>query len=337
MQTVTRKKDVATFFPFPLLEPPLPPAVFPPVSNNLSMPPLAFGTGSSFTLLSPSATKSAILSALAAGHRHFDLAEMYGNHAAIGAAFTAAFETMPLAREDLFITTKVWTTNMNHVAEAVDQMLLDLNVAYIDLLLIHWPVPMVFTGDIKSPSKGASTPVDEHGNCGYSASHDVLETWRQFEAAVDSGKTNLIGCSNCNQSILHALTTNGRLPVAVNQVEGHPGLTQKSLLSFAAQRGVYSVFYSPFGGPEGELLRNPAVGEAALKRSCTPGQLLLAWGLQRGAGGSGAVASSKSPRRMVENLNAEGACGKAAEKDLDLDEINEERFYSPDCFDFLFA
>ena len=310
----------------------------PPSSKSLAMPLIAFGTGGSFAALSSEATFSAVTEALLAGYRHFDLAESYMNHAAVGTAFTAAFSRGIVARSDLFVTTKLWATNMqpDQVAPATENMLKDLQLLYIDLLLIHWPVPLTFTGDLRSPSRGEWFPTDEHGNFGYATGFSVVDTWESMEALVKAGRVNLLGVSNADKHVLHMLqTSRSKVPVSVNQLESHPALPQQDLVDFSRSRGVFPVAYAALGSSRGDVLRHPSILDVASTRRCaSAAQVLIKWGLMRG---TGVVVSSKDKRRMMENIRVDEEC-ILSEEDLPrlTAGIKEERLIQPEAFRFLF-
>jgi diketogulonate reductase-like aldo/keto reductase len=299
-------------------------------SGDFSMPKLAFGTGSSFTSLSYQETVTAILAALAMGYRHFDLAEIYGNQAAVGEAFQLAFAA-GLRREDLFVTSKVWTTNLNHVRESVDAMLREIGVEYLDLLLVHWPVPMEREGE----------GVGE--GCSYAKSYGLSDAWLQMEEEVYGGRVRFLGCSNCNPTTLQQLSSVGRVPVSVNQVEGHMALRQSKIVEFGSKLGVRTVFYGVFGGDVVALLASGTVNDMAAERGCSAGQLLMQWGLEQAGGGI--VVSAKGEGRMRENLAVEegagGVCGLLGEEGrTELERrvglAQETRFYCLECFEFLY-
>jgi alcohol dehydrogenase (NADP+) len=201
------------------------------------MPVLGFGT------LIPDAavTISATRDALDAGFRHFDCAERYRNEREVGEALQAGLAAGGIAREDIFVTTKLW--NSNHRPERVEpafEASLDrLRLNYLDLYLIHTPFAFQ-PGDEQDPR-------DQNGNVLYDNGVTLLDTWRAMESLVDHGKCRAIGLSDIGLNELIPLYESARIKPAVVQVESHPYLPETELLEFCKEKGVVLLAFAPLG------------------------------------------------------------------------------------------
>ena len=269
-----------------------------------SMPALGFGT-----LISDLAeTKVATTSALKAGFRHFDCAERYRNEREIGAAFREEFATGAIAREDVFITTKLWNTN--HRPERVEPAFAGscerLGVSHVDLYLIHTPFAFQ-PGDNYDPRDQSGSVVRDPGV-------SLLETWQAMENLADKGKCRAIGMSDVVLDTLEPLYEAARIKPTVVQVESHPYWPQTELLDFCRQKGIVLLAFAPLGhGMRPGPLEDPVVVAIAKQNSLTPAQVLLAWAIQRG---TAILTTSKNPERIHENHNISAIPGAA------VDEIN---------------
>src|SRR5580698_4431760 len=198
-----------------------------PLNNGAGhIPALGFGT----LIPDPVVTKTATRSALDAGFRHFDCAERYRNEREVGEALQAGLAAGGIAREDLFITTKVWNTN--HRPERVEpafQASLDrLRINYLDLYLIHTPFAFQ-PGDEQDPR-------DQDGNVIYDRDVTLFETWKAMESLVDDGKCRAIGLSDITLDNLLPIYESARIKPAVVQVESHPYLPETELLEFCKDK-----------------------------------------------------------------------------------------------------
>lgn len=269
-----------------------------------AIPALGFGT----LIPDPVATKIATTNALKAGFRHLDCAERYRNEREVGEALQAELATGAIAREDLFITTKLWNSNHRpeRVEPAFDASCQRLGINYVDLYLIHTPFAFQ-SGDNFEPR-------DQKGNIIYDDGITLLETWRAMENLADQSKCRAIGLSDVLLETLVPLYETARIKPAVIQVESHPYLPQTELLEFCQQKGIVLLAFAPLGhGIRPGLLEDPAVLAIAQQTSLTPAQVLLAWAIQRG---TALLTTSKTPERIRENYNVSAIPAEA------VDEIN---------------
>ena len=255
------------------------------------MPALGFGT------LIPDAavTITASRDALEAGFRHFDCAERYGNEREVGQALQAGLAAGGIAREDIFVTTKLW--NSNHRPERVEpafQASLDrLGLKYLDLYLIHTPYAFQ-PGDNQDPR-------DQNGNVIYDRGVTLLDTWRALERLVDHGKCRAIGLSDIVLEDLKPIYESARIKPAVVQVESHPYLPETELLEFCKERGIVLLAFAPLGhGMKPGLLEDAVITGIAARVGKTPAQVLLAWAIQRG---TAVLTTPKSAARARENFD----------------------------------
>ncbi len=255
------------------------------------MPALGFGT----LIPDPAVTITATRDALEAGFRHFDCAERYRNEHEVGQALQAGFAAGRIAREDIFVTTKLWNTNHRpeRVEPAFEASLDRLGLTYLDLYLIHTPFAFQ-AGDEQDPR-------DQNGNVLYDRGVTLLDTWRAMEALVDHGKCRAIGLSDITLDRLLPIYESARIKPAVVQVEAHPYLPETELLEFCKDKGIVFLAFAPLGhGMKPGLLEDPVISAIAARVGKTPAQVLLAWAVQRG---TALLTTPKSAVRARENYN----------------------------------
>jgi alcohol dehydrogenase (NADP+) len=255
------------------------------------MPALGFGT------LIPDAavTISATRDALEAGFRHFDSAERYRNEREVGEALQAGLAAGGLAREDIFVTTKLWNSNHRpeRVEPAFEASLERLRLNYLNLYLIHTPFAFK-PGDEQDPR-------DQNGNVLYDDGVTLLDTWKAMENLVDHGKCRAIGLSDITLNELRPIYESARIKPAVVQVESHPYLPETELLEFCNERGIVFLAFAPLGhGMKPGLLEDPVISAIAARIGKTPAQVLLAWAVQRG---TALLTTPRSAARAQENFN----------------------------------
>ncbi|MDT5246938.1 MAG: 2,5-diketo-D-gluconate reductase, partial [Mycobacterium sp.] len=220
----------------------------------------------------PEDTVRAVAAALDAGYRHIDTAAGYFNEREVGQAVAAA-EASGVAREDVFITTKLWNADQGYetTLAAFDASMDRLGVEYLDLYLIHWPMP---------------------------ARNAFVDTFKAFAHLRDQGRIRSIGVSNFEPEHLRTLVDGTGIVPVVNQVELHPLLQQQELREVHAQLGVATEAWSPLG--QGSLLSNPTVTAVAEAHGKTPAQVLIRWHIQLG---NIVIPKSVTPERIVSNFD----------------------------------
>jgi alcohol dehydrogenase (NADP+) len=237
------------------------------------MPAVGFGT-----LIPDAATlTSAVRAALEAGFRHFDCAERYRNEREVGDTLQAGLAASGNAREELFVTTKLWNSNHRpeRVEPAFEASLERLGLDYLDLYLVHTPFAFQ-PGDDQDPR-------DENGEILYDEGVTLLDTWRAMEDLVDGGKCRAIGLSDISLDKLLPLYESARIKPAVIQVEAHPYLPETELLEFCKEKGMVFLAFAPLGhGIRPGPLEDPVILHTAARVGKTPAQVLLAWAVQRG-------------------------------------------------------
>ena len=269
------------------------------------IPALGFGT----LIPDPAVTISATKGALEAGFRHFDCAERYRNEREVGEALQSGLAAGGIAREDLFITTKLWNTNHRpeRVAPAFEASLDRLRLNYLDLYLIHTPFAFQ-PGDEQDPR-------DQDGNVVYDPGVTLLDTWRAMESLVDRGRCRAIGLSDVSLSKLLPIYESARIKPAVVQVEAHPYLPETDLLEFCKEKGIVLLAFAPLGhGARPGPLEDPVVLAIAARVGKTPAQVLLAWAVQRG---TALLTTPRTAGRARENFDI-----SALPQDA-LEEINQ--------------
>jgi diketogulonate reductase-like aldo/keto reductase len=211
----------------------------------------------------------AVQTALEAGYRLIDTAAIYGNEAGVGRAVKAS----GLQREEVFITTKLWNAHHAHAdaLRAFESSLRKLDCGYIDLYLIHWPLPM-------------------EGR--------FVEAWKALEELYRRGQVRAIGVSNFKPHHLEQLLNEAQVVPAVNQVELHPFFQQRETRAACAARGIVVESYSPLMHG-GEVLAQPVIAELARRYGRTPAQIVLRWHVQSGLI---AIPKSVTPERIRENM-----------------------------------
>jgi len=261
--------------------------------NNASgrMPALGFGT----LIPDPAVTITATRAALEAGFRHFDCAERYRNEQEVGEALQVGLAAAGIAREDIFITTKLWNSNHRpeRVGPAFEASLDRLKLRYLDLYLIHTPFAFQ-PGDDQDPR-------DQNGNVLYDNGVTLLDTWRAMESLVDRGRCRAIGLSDIGLKELLPIYESARIKPAVVQVESHPYLPETELLEFCKEKGIVFLAFAPLGhGMKPGLLEDAVISSIATRVGKTPAQVLLAWAVQRG---TALLTTPKTAARARENFD----------------------------------
>ena len=239
------------------------------LNNGVEMPQLGFGV---FQVPNDE-TEAAVTAALEAGYRSIDTAKIYGNEEGVAAALTKS----GIARDELFITTKLWNSDQGYepALRAFDASLSRLGLEYLDLYLIHWPTP---------------------------ARDRYVDTWRAFEKLLADGRVRAIGVSNFQPGHLRRLVDETGTVPAVNQVELHPYLTNEAVRAADAELGIATEAWSPLA-KGGDLLAEDVVTTLAKKYDRTAAQVVLRWHLQLG---NVVIPKSVTPSRIAENIDVFG-------------------------------
>lgn len=263
-----------------------------PLNNGSGhMPALGCGTLIPDVAETISMTKNAV----AAGFRHFDCAERYGNEREVGQGLQMGLTAEGIKREDIFVTTKLWNTNHRpeRVKPAFEASLDRLGVKYLDLYLIHTPFAFQPGND--------QDPRDQNGNIIYDKKVTLLDTWRAMENLVDHSQCRAIGLSDITINDLLPIYESARIKPSVVQVEAHPYLPQTELLEFCKKKGIVLLAFAPLGhGIHPGLLEDPVISAIAARIGKTPAQVLLAWAVQRG---SAVLTTPKTAARARENFD----------------------------------
>ena len=232
------------------------------LNNGVQMPCLGFGV---WRIDQPQ-TEAAVRLAIETGYRHIDTAAMYGNEAGVGEAVRAS----GLPRSELFVTTKLWNAEARtgKQQEAFEKSIDALGLDYVDLYLLHWPVP------------------------------GFVESWKILEEILASGRAKAIGVSNFQPHHLEVLLPHAKVVPAVNQVESHPYLAQNELLAYCASKDIACQAWRPLGGRNTPVLDDPVILDLAKKLGKTSAQIVLRWNLQRGMT---PLVKSANRERMAEN------------------------------------
>lgn len=236
------------------------------LNDGYSIPQVGLGTWP----LDDDQAATAVVQALEAGYRHIDTAVKYGNERGVGNGIRAS----GVDREELFITTKVdGQFQGDRAVEGLDDALKRLGLDYVDLFLIHWPLPQR----------------DEY-----------VSTWKTFERLQAEGKVRSIGVSNFKPAHLERLTAETEVVPAVNQIQLNPAITRTAEREFHDKHGIVTQSYSPLGGDGADLLGAPILSQLAEKHGKTPAQLVLRWHVQNGIV---TIPKTANPDRMRENLD----------------------------------
>ena len=233
--------------------------------DGVEIPQLGFGVFQ----IPPEETQGAVEEALEVGYRHVDTAAAYRNEAGVGAAIAAS----DLAREEVFVTTKLWNSEQgfDSTLRAFEKSIERLGTSHVDLYLIHWPLP----------------------------SKDLfLDTWRAFERIKEEGGARSIGVSNFRVEDLERLQREAEQLPTVNQIELHPSLQQDELRAWHAEHDVATEAWSPLA--QGELLEDGTIETVAAHHDRTPAQTILRWHLQIG---NVVIPKSVTPERIRENID----------------------------------
>ncbi|KAM7539105.1 hypothetical protein Aperf_G00000054534 [Anoplocephala perfoliata] len=255
------------------------------LSSGSKIPAIGLGT---FKTTGRDVVKKAISAALDAGYRHIDTAFIYSNEADIGIALKAKMAETGIAREDIFVTTKLWNTEHHpqDVMPACKGSLERLQLDYIDLYHVHWPVSL--------PREG-----EQRGD------FSLEDTWRAMEKLVEAGMVRSLGISNFNSSQIDRILKIATIKPTVLQIEASIVFLNDKLIKYAHSRGLQVTGYAPLGAsgtsPEHPSpLEFPCVVDIAKRHNKSPGQILIRHAIQRGLI---VIPKSATPKRIQENID----------------------------------
>lgn len=234
------------------------------LNNGVEIPRLGLGV---FRSAPGSDTVNAVRFALEAGYRHIDTAAVYKNEESVGQAVAES----GIAREDIFITTKLWTDDIraDRAEAAFDESLKKLKTDYVDLYLVHWPVR-----------------------------DKMLKSWQALEKIYQTGRVRAIGVSNFHEAHLAELLPHASIIPAINQMECHPSLSQLPLQQHCAKHGIAFEAWSPLGGSKGELFKDERIAAIGAKYNKSAAQTIIRWHLQRDIV---VIPKSVNQSRIIEN------------------------------------
>jgi alcohol dehydrogenase (NADP+) len=263
------------------------------------MPALGLGTWKS----EPDEVYRAVRAAIEVGYRHIDCAAIYQNEEEVGRALTDAFQAGDAKREDVWITSKLWNDSHapEHVRPALETSMKKLQLDYLDLYLIHWPVALRHGVELPRGPEDF-LPLSEV---------PLESTWEAMLNVSEQGLTRQAGVSNFSKRMIEQVSEATSHTPAVNQVELHPYLQQDALIAACKAHGVAVTAYSPLGSPDSAammgrhddvlLTQHPTIVEIADAHQATPGQVLIAWAIARG---TSVIPKSVNPGRIEENWGA---------------------------------
>jgi D-xylose reductase len=245
------------------------------------------------------------------GYRHLDCASDYGNEAEVGVGLQNVVSSRICQRDELWVTSKLWNTNHapQHVRPACERSLRDLQLACLDLYLIHFPIALEHVPPAtRYPAGWFHDPGATHPEM-RPARVPIVDTWRAMEGLVRAGLVRNIGVCNFGVALLRDLLSYAEIRPAVLQVEMHPFLAQEKLVRFCRDESIAVTAFSPLGAhsyfqlgmatPDQSVLDQPPIREAAAGHNKSPAQIALRWGIQRG---TAVIPKTSRSERLRENL-----------------------------------
>jgi len=290
------------------------------LNNGFKMPIIGLGVWR----IAGQEVKDLIINSIKIGYRHFDCAADYKNETEVGVALKEAFDTGLVKREDLFITTKLWNSDHGHVAEACKDSLKKLQLDYLDLYLVHFPVATKHTGVGTTDSA-----MGEDGVLDIDTTISLETTWHAMEGLVSSGLVRSIGISNYDIFLTRDCLAYSKIKPAVNQIETHPYFQRDSLVKFCQKHGVYVTAHTPLGGAAANTewfgtvscLDDQILKGLAEKYKKTAAQVALRWGIQRN---TVVIPKTSKLERLKENFQVFDF--ELSKEDIDLISNMEKKY-----------
>ena len=276
-----------------------------------------------------------VYEAIKAGYRLIDSAADYGNEIETGKGIKRALDEGICQREDLFIVSKLWNTFHAHVEEGIQKSLTDLQINYLDLYLIHFPIAQKYVPiTTRYPPEWIYDPTHTEPKMEFDMDVTYQQTYEAMEALVGKKLTRNIGCCNIGTAMLRQVLTFATIKPAVLQIELHPHNTQSKLLRYAREFGVQVMAFSNLASasyveldmakPEDSLLLSPVIKEIAGIYKKSPAQILLRWGVQRG---TAVIPKTTKVARLRENINLFDFC-LSPDDMRRIDGLNQNKRYN---------
>ncbi len=272
-----------------------------------TIPPVGFGLWK----ISPDDCEDAVYQAIKTGYRHLDSACDYGNEESVGRGISRALRDGLCTRDELWVTSKLWNTHhaAEHVELAINKTLSDLQLDYLDLYLIHFPIATRYVPiEHRYPAEWVYDPLASSPSM-EPAKVSLQETWQAMEKLKATGLTRQIGICNYNSGLLHDLLSYAEVKPDMLQIESHPYLTQEPLLRLCKMHNIPVTAFSPLGAlsyleldmaqQNDSVIAQKVVLETAERLKRTPAQVILRWGIQRG---TAIIPKTSKVERMSENL-----------------------------------